>query len=225
MLIRTISYLQYLCKMPEPKILIVSPPWLGEEVTEKALTIAGYRPDEGEKSLELALSGNEITFYYTLKTGTTGYKVFYYVEGTEIPVAEPKNVENVDGNTMSVIELAANVDYDMLYEEHPEYEGQEFFPTDVEKELILAADETKNVIVFYYSPYKSSKITVNFVDMDGNPVHDETTKTVKAGNTSTPSLNGFIKDFKPSIAYKFIDGNQGLVESKRTIPHYMILFI
>ena len=34
MLIRTISYLQYLCKMPEPKILIVSPPWLGEEVTE-----------------------------------------------------------------------------------------------------------------------------------------------------------------------------------------------
>ena len=158
---------------------------VGEEVTEKALTIAGYRPDEGEKSLELALSGNEITFYYTLKTGTTGYKVFYYVEDTEIPVAEPKNVENVDGNTMSVIELAANVDYDMLYEEHPEYEGQEFFPTDVEKELILAADETKNVIVFYYSPYKSSKITVNFVDMDGNPVHDETTKTVKAGNTFT----------------------------------------
>ena len=36
MLIRTISYLQYLCKMPEPKILIASPPWLGEEVTGDA---------------------------------------------------------------------------------------------------------------------------------------------------------------------------------------------
>lgn len=48
---------------------------------------------------------------------------------------------------------------------------------------------------------------------------------VKAGNDTTASLNYFIKKWKPSIAYKFIKGNIGINSSKKTIPHYMIMFL
>ncbi len=32
-------------------------------------------------------------------------------------------------------------------------------------------------------------------------------------------------DFKPSVAYKFIDGNVGGAGVKLSIPHYMIMFL
>ena len=48
---------------------------------------------------------------------------------------------------------------------------------------------------------------------------------VKAGNTQTASLNNFIQENKPSIAYKLIDGNVGFADGKLTLPHYMALFI
>ena len=74
----------------------------------------------------------------------------------------------------------------------------------------------------YYPVIKKDKEVFEFlIEKNGEVLPIE----VKAGNTATPSLNSFINEFKPSIAYKLIDGNQGLVGSKRTIPHYMILFI
>lgn len=48
---------------------------------------------------------------------------------------------------------------------------------------------------------------------------------VKAGNSSTKSLNGFIERFSPSLAYKLISGNIGLSDSKLTIPHFLAMFI
>ena len=48
---------------------------------------------------------------------------------------------------------------------------------------------------------------------------------VKAGNTATKSLNRFIETYKPSIAYKIVDGNVGMSDNKLTIPHYMAIFI
>ena len=48
---------------------------------------------------------------------------------------------------------------------------------------------------------------------------------VKAGNEPTASLNDYINRWKPSVAYKLIDGNVGVVENKKTIPHYMIMFL
>ena len=47
---------------------------------------------------------------------------------------------------------------------------------------------------------------------------------VKAKNGQTISLNNFIETFKPSIAYKVIDGNLGISGRKFTIPFYMLLF-
>lgn len=48
---------------------------------------------------------------------------------------------------------------------------------------------------------------------------------VKAGNTATSSLNEFIEEFKPHVAYKFIKGNIGLCDGKFTMPHYMAMFL
>jgi len=48
---------------------------------------------------------------------------------------------------------------------------------------------------------------------------------VKAGNTSTASMNNFIDKFDPSRAYKLIDGNVGVNGAKVSIPHYMALFL
>ena len=48
---------------------------------------------------------------------------------------------------------------------------------------------------------------------------------VKAGNSSTASLNSFMDKFRPSVAYKLIDGNVGIAEGKVTLPHYMVMFI
>lgn len=48
---------------------------------------------------------------------------------------------------------------------------------------------------------------------------------VKAGNDTTKSLNSFIDKWKPSKAYKIINGNVGVTGAKHTIPHYMIMFL
>lgn len=49
--------------------------------------------------------------------------------------------------------------------------------------------------------------------------------SAKAGNTATVSLNNFIVDYKPRIAYKFISCNVGVVDNKVTLPHYMVMFV
>lgn len=48
---------------------------------------------------------------------------------------------------------------------------------------------------------------------------------VKAGNTSTPSLNRFLELYHPSQAYKLVDGNIGTDGVKITVPHYMAMFL
>lgn len=48
---------------------------------------------------------------------------------------------------------------------------------------------------------------------------------VKSGNEATVSLNNYMEIFKPSRAYKLIDGNVGKSGIKITLPLYMAAFI
>ena len=48
---------------------------------------------------------------------------------------------------------------------------------------------------------------------------------VKASNGATLSLNSFLKEFEPSVGYKFIAGNIGVVDNKVTLPLYMAMFL
>ncbi len=59
------------------------------------------------------------------------------------------------------------------------------------------------------------------IEKDGGIIPIE----VKAGNNASTSLNAFLKDYSPSIAYKLINGNIGISGTKRTMPHYMVMFI
>ena len=77
----------------------------------------------------------------------------------------------------------------------------------------------KGYKLYYYKPDDSHEI--EFVIEHNGVIPIE----VKSGNTASISLNNFIHDFKPKIAYKLINGSNGLVGVKKTIPHYMVMFI
>ena len=74
----------------------------------------------------------------------------------------------------------------------------------------------------YYYKVSDSTLEIEFIiEKNGEVIPVE----VKAGNDSTPSLNNFINKYSPSITYKLINGNVGKVNNKKTIPHYMVMFI
>ncbi|MBQ3460975.1 MAG: InlB B-repeat-containing protein, partial [Solobacterium sp.] len=168
---------------------------VGQTITEQAIAIANYRPTKNSQTLTLSDDDteNEITFIYGTKAESTEYKVRYVIAegetGSGSAVAQEKTVKNVPGDTASVIEFAETVDYDTLYAAHPELEGIEFFPDEVEKTLILTANKEENVLTFYYSSFKNAKVTVNFVDMNGVPIpgYSADTQIMKVGKTFTLS--------------------------------------
>ena len=88
-------------------------------------------------------------------------------------------------------------------------------------ENIIAESLIKNGYkLYYYKPDDDHELEF-LIEKEGSVVPVE----VKAGNTSTVSLNKFISDYNPSIAYKFVNGNIGQVGNKITLPHYMVMFV
>ena len=76
-----------------------------------------------------------------------------------------------------------------------------------------------NLLIF--SKYSGNSELDFVIEKNGEIAHIE----VKAGNAATKSLNRFIEEFKPSVAYKLISGNIGMNETKLTLPHYLAMFI
>ena len=74
--------------------------------------------------------------------------------------------------------------------------------------------------LYYYKPDDNHEIEF-LIEKNGEVVPVE----VKAGNTATVSLNNFIATYKPSQAYKLIEGGIGMADGKKTIPHYMVMFL
>lgn len=143
-------------------------------VSESALAITGYRPDANSKSvvLDYDADNNIITFYYTKKSAQVSYRVDYVLQDNPtVKVAESKSV-TVDGSTISIKESAVTVDKDYLAKQldtTPEQLDDYYALTDVES-LTLTSSSDNNVITFYYVPYDTAHITVNYLDMDGNPI-------------------------------------------------------
>ena len=167
----------------------------GQSITESAIAIAGYRPDNSSITLELSdnNANNVITFTYNKKVEKTSYTVHYVLDPSEytggtIEVADSKTIENVPGDTASIIEMAKPVDYSKLAD-YPELADLEFFPDAVEKTCVLAANAEANVFYFYYSSFKHANVTVHFVDMDGNPIPgiSDDAQVLKVGKTFTLS--------------------------------------
>ena len=88
-------------------------------------------------------------------------------------------------------------------------------------ENIISECLTKNGFkLHYYKPNDNQELEF-LIEKDGEVIPVE----VKAGNIASASLNNFIEHYKPSIAYKLASSNLGIVDCKKTIPHYMVMFI
>ena len=74
--------------------------------------------------------------------------------------------------------------------------------------------------LYYFKPDSEHEIEF-LIEKNGEIVPIE----VKAGNNPTTSLNNFIHDFSPSLAYKLIGGRNGQVDVRITLPHYMVMFL
>lgn len=74
--------------------------------------------------------------------------------------------------------------------------------------------------LYYYRPDSEHELEF-LIEQNGSVVPLE----VKAGNTSTVTLNRFIDQYNPPVAYKFINGNIGIEGNKYSLPHYMVMFI
>lgn len=74
--------------------------------------------------------------------------------------------------------------------------------------------------LYYFKPDSEHEIEF-LIEKNGEVIPVE----VKAGNNPTLSLNRFIEDFSPSLAYKLIGGRNGKVGVKTTLPHYFVIFI
>ena len=89
-------------------------------------------------------------------------------------------------------------------------------------ENLVAEMMVKKGYTLHYYKKSDSTLEIEFlIEKNGEVLPIE----VKAGNTQTASLNSFIQEIKPSVAYKLIDGNIGYADGKFTLPHYMALFI
>ena len=185
---KTISYtVHYYEQGTTTKLLedkVVSDPAFteGQSITENAQTVAGHVSDKANATIELSFNeeDNTIIFYYSTIPNEITYTVNYVIQNTVYKVAASKTV-TVDGKTTNALEMAVEVDtaYLATQTDDPDILGKHYKPVESSKELQLALEG--NVITFEYIPYTTAKITVNYLDMDGNSIHDPETNYVEKG--------------------------------------------
>lgn len=89
-------------------------------------------------------------------------------------------------------------------------------------ENIISESLLKRGYKLYYYKTQNSSMEIEFViEKNGEVIPIE----VKAGNDLTPSLNSFINKYHPKVSYKFVNGNVGFLDGKKTLPYYMVMFI
>ena len=88
-------------------------------------------------------------------------------------------------------------------------------------ENFIAETLIKNGYTLHYYKRGDSSELEFIIEKNGEVIPIE----VKAGNAATKSLDSFIEEFAPTIAYKLIGGNVGAADKKLTIPHFLAMFI
>ncbi len=87
--------------------------------------------------------------------------------------------------------------------------------------LVFDMLSKRGCTLHYYKRVDSTREIEFLLERDGGVVPVE----VKSSRGSTPSLNAYIEDFTPRVAYKLIDGNLGAVGCKVTLPQFMAMFL
>ena len=148
----------------------------GQKIIEKAITVVGWRFDAAEKEIELHVGvKNEITFYYT-RTASVSYTVYHYIYGTETPVAE--EVAGTTAAEQIVVKSKGEVDLN----------GTIYYPTETTYVMKLTSVAENNVYTFYYLPYRTGTITIEYYlddELDAGRTESETLRiggSVKAAD-------------------------------------------
>ena len=145
----------------------------GQELTVSALAITGYRPDKHHKTITLDYDNNEIIFYYTAKAATVDYTVKYLLADNQNIEVAPSETKTVEGSQINAKELAVEVDKDHMKTQDgvtDDMLAQKYYPEEVVQTIVLTSKAENNVITFLYHSYDSATLTVNYLDMDGNPI-------------------------------------------------------
>lgn len=150
---------------------------LHQAIKENALAITGYRPDANSKTLDLTYDNNEIIFYYSDRTAKIPYTVRYLLkdgdnDDSNNTVLLPEDRLEADANMIVAKAVAKNV-------------GAGYYPQNSVLSLTLTTNSANNIITFYYLPYEFATLTVNYLDMDGNPIagQDPLVEYEKKGDT------------------------------------------
>ena len=150
---------------------------LHQVIKENALAITGYRPDASSKTLDLTYDNNEIIFYYSDRTAKIPYTIRYLLkdgddDDSNNTVLLPEDRLEADANMIVATVVAKSV-------------GTGHYPLNNVLSLTLTTNSANNIITFYYLPYEFATLTVNYLDMDGNPIagQDPLVEYKKKGDT------------------------------------------
>lgn len=159
----------------------------GQVCTESAPDIEGYLVDESTKAVTLGYENNEIVFYYSKRTGEIQYTVNYVVYNNYEESVADSVTRTVSGDTTIVTESAVS----------PTEEAYaDYLPIEATKTFALNAPY--NVFYFEYadSGTKIAKVTVSYVDMEGDPVKAQETTYRELGSSFdiATDINGYTLD-------------------------------
>ncbi|MBR2764819.1 MAG: InlB B-repeat-containing protein [Blautia sp.] len=142
----------------------------GQRITEQAVPVAGYVPEQTSLSLSLSVNASEniLIFEYVPKKERLSYTVrFVLKEDPSIRVAEDLTGEIEDSYARLTVKAAAVTD--------PAY--RDYYPEELTKTIELGADSTSNTVYFYYVT-DMVDVQTEWVDMTGTPIPGrETTRT------------------------------------------------
>ncbi len=153
----------------------------GRTYTENAADIPGYTVDEKQKSVEITLGDNVVTFYYTLRSDLT-YTVRYLEQGTDKVLADNKTVTGQTFNA-TVTESPIAI------------EG--YTPVDASAvELTIGVE--KNEIIFYYTARTDLSYTVRYLEQGTDKVlADNKTVTGQTFNATVTESPIAIEGYTP----------------------------
>ncbi len=177
-----------------------------QSVTEIAIEIDGYLPDESAKSLILTTTGNTITFTYTklMPNTTVGYTVRYLDhEGT--PLLPEQSFQSQEAVVL--------VQYKVISGYYPDYS---------QRRLVLSSERADNIVEFLYTPLPS--VTYSVETYLEQPDGGYALHSTDSNNSMSPGLvatitHPNIPGYTPNIPYS-TPGGVVMSDSSTTLKLY-----
>lgn len=164
----------------------------GTTVTEQAVSVSGYLPDELSKTLTLGAENNVITFYYSVPN--VNYTVRYLERDTGIVLLDP--VIKSSENQTFVTETAPAITNKPYQLPDNSWVIVDFTPDMPQKSLTLTSNPDLNVITFYYEYVIKNHYEVRYLEKDTDIVLAEM-KHVITAKDEVVELSKTIANYRP----------------------------